>query len=268
MANELAGCFADPELWRAASHKQLWIGLLLPFGQLLGRLWHSTTAPSGMLLAVDAEAPRLVARSIYYKTLNGGPFCHDVFAVELPGPDSKAVVTCWRDKHSADTFEGQAQLAPAAVAATGSAKSWTTAGTPAAVEESRIRPSGICPCSSSSSSSSSVVANLSTGFKLCCPGRSDLGSRCSAGVGSRLVLPPGFDSDVQLNRAGVRQLRVKERYRGRAQIAYAEFDRPQVIAAELVLFDSPDCVGLLWKRPMDSFSLFSRASQLPRVPQA
>lgn len=61
---------------------------------------------------------------------------------------------------------------------------------------------------------------------------------------------------------------MQERYRGRAQIAYAEFDRPQVIAAELVLFDSPDCVGLLWKRPMDSFSLFSRASQLPRVPQA
>lgn len=72
-----------------------WCRLLLPFGQLLGRLWHSTTAPSGMLLAVDAEAPRLVARSIYYKTLNGGPFCHDVFAVELPGPDvSAACAAC------------------------------------------------------------------------------------------------------------------------------------------------------------------------------
>lgn len=29
MANELAGCFADPELWRAASHKQLWIGCVM-----------------------------------------------------------------------------------------------------------------------------------------------------------------------------------------------------------------------------------------------
>jgi hypothetical protein len=64
--------------------------LLLPYGQLLGRLWHSSTSPTGMLLAVDAEAPRLVARSIYYKTLNGGPFCHDVFAVELPGPQVSA----------------------------------------------------------------------------------------------------------------------------------------------------------------------------------
>jgi hypothetical protein len=61
---------------------------------------------------------------------------------------------------------------------------------------------------------------------------------------------------------------VQERYRGRAQIAYTDFDRPQVIAAELVLFDSPDCIGLLWKQPMDSFSLFSRASQLPGVPAA
>jgi hypothetical protein len=48
-----------------------------------------------MLLAVDAVAPRLVARSIYYKTLNGGPFCHDIFAVELPGSDVSAVqVAC------------------------------------------------------------------------------------------------------------------------------------------------------------------------------
>jgi hypothetical protein len=39
----------------------------------------------------------------------------------------------------------------------------------------------------------------------------DLGSRCTADAGSRLVLPPGTDSDVQLNRAGMRQLRVKVR---------------------------------------------------------
>jgi hypothetical protein len=37
----------------------------------------------------------------------------------------------------------------------------------------------------------------------------DLGSRSTAGAGSRLVLPPGTDSDVQLNRAGMRQLRIK-----------------------------------------------------------
>jgi hypothetical protein len=55
----------------------------------------------------------------------------------------------------------------------------------------------------------------------------------------------------------------QERYRGRAQIAFTKFDQPQVIAAELLLFDSADCIGLLWKRPVDSFSLFSRASQLP-----
>jgi hypothetical protein len=37
----------------------------------------------------------------------------------------------------------------------------------------------------------------------------DLCSRSTAGAGSRLVLPPGTDSDVQLNRAGMRQLRIK-----------------------------------------------------------
>jgi hypothetical protein len=71
--------------------------LLLPYGQLLGRLWHSSSSPPGMLLAVDAEAPRLVARSIYYKTLNGGPFCHDVFAVELPGPQVSAALLALHD---------------------------------------------------------------------------------------------------------------------------------------------------------------------------
>jgi hypothetical protein len=82
--------------------------LLLPFGQLLGRLWHSTTAPSGMLLAVDAEAPRLVARSIYYKTLNGGPFCHDIFAVELPGPYVSALcVACSCIQRDADKVFAQ-----------------------------------------------------------------------------------------------------------------------------------------------------------------
>lgn len=65
---------------------QLCLGcrLLLPYGQLLGQLWHSTTWPSGQLVVVDAEPPRLVARSLYYKSLNGGPCCHDVFTIELP----------------------------------------------------------------------------------------------------------------------------------------------------------------------------------------
>jgi hypothetical protein len=40
----------------------------------------------------------------------------------------------------------------------------------------------------------------------------DLVSRSTAGAGARLLLPPGTDCDVQLNRAGMRQLRVKVRH--------------------------------------------------------
>lgn len=56
---------------------------------------------------------------------------------------------------------------------------------------------------------------------------------------------------------------LQERYRGRAQIAFTGFQAPAVIAAELLVFTDSDALGLLWKRPVDSFSLFSRVSHMP-----
>lgn len=76
----------DPASWNAVNHKQLYLALVLPYSHLLHHLWHSTTWPVGQLIRVDAEPPRLVARSLYFKGLNAGPYCHDVFVVELaPG---------------------------------------------------------------------------------------------------------------------------------------------------------------------------------------
>jgi hypothetical protein len=38
---------------------------------------------AGCVLRIDVEPPRLVARSLYYKTLNGSPYCHEMFFVGL-----------------------------------------------------------------------------------------------------------------------------------------------------------------------------------------
>lgn len=76
----------EPAAWNAADAKHLYLALVLPYSHLLHHLWHSTTWPVGQLVRVDAEPPRLVARSMYFKGLIAGPYCHDVFVVELaPG---------------------------------------------------------------------------------------------------------------------------------------------------------------------------------------
>lgn len=56
----------------------------------------------------------------------------------------------------------------------------------------------------------------------------------------------------------------QERYRGRAQIANTYFVQPKVVNAELIVFEgTQDCIGIMWKEPLDSFSLFTRVTQLP-----
>jgi hypothetical protein len=54
----------------------------------------------------------------------------------------------------------------------------------------------------------------------------------------------------------------QDRFSGLAQIAEVYYQHPRVLPVELLAFESPDCLGLLWKSPMDSFSLLSRVSGL------
>lgn len=56
---------------------------------------------------------------------------------------------------------------------------------------------------------------------------------------------------------------LQERYTGLAQIAEAYFRIPKILCVELLVFEGDDCLGLMWKAPMDSFSLLSRVHSLP-----
>lgn len=79
-----AACW-HPSAWTADSYRELYICLLHPYRQLLQqRMWHTTKMPHGQLLVIDAQPPCLVARSIFYKTLQGHAFSHAVFRVQLP----------------------------------------------------------------------------------------------------------------------------------------------------------------------------------------
>jgi hypothetical protein len=46
----------------------------------------AAAAAAGSLLRIDAEPPRLVARPLHYRTLNGSAHCHEMFSVELRQP--------------------------------------------------------------------------------------------------------------------------------------------------------------------------------------
>eukprot|EP00775_Hariotina_reticulata_P005320 gene5319-5555_t len=203
----------------------------------------------------DVQAPRLIGRSVYYKFLNGPPWCHDVFVVQLQQstpPLAKASVQCWRDRHGADTFESPARLQDEQGGG-GFAHNGQLGGP----QQPAVGPL-------------LLVATKLTGDQNVPVGHVtfavEVSSGCGVGPAGPLVLPAGYDSDVALAGAGVRRLVVKERYRGRSQIAFTSFDSPRVIAAELITFEDLDCFGLLWKHPVMSFSLFSRASPLPGVP--
>lgn len=75
----------SPEAWRLTSHKDLYLSLLLPFKPLLQqRVWHSMKMPAGQLLVIDAQPPCLLARSVFYRDLEGPPFGRLVFVVRLP----------------------------------------------------------------------------------------------------------------------------------------------------------------------------------------
>lgn len=56
---------------------------------------------------------------------------------------------------------------------------------------------------------------------------------------------------------------LQERYSGLAQIADSYFHSPKLNPVELLLFDDPDCFGMMWASPMDTFSFFVRQQQLP-----
>lgn len=56
---------------------------------------------------------------------------------------------------------------------------------------------------------------------------------------------------------------LQERYSGLAQIADVHFQSPRLIEVQLLVFEGGDCLGLLWRPPMDSFSLLSRLPDLP-----
>lgn len=74
-----------PSAWAADSCRELYICLLQPYRQLLQqRLWHTTKMPHGQLLVIDAQPPCLIARSIFYKNLQGHALSHTVFRVQLP----------------------------------------------------------------------------------------------------------------------------------------------------------------------------------------
>eukprot|EP00883_Tetradesmus_obliquus_P010490 jgi/Sobl393_1/320/SZX60108.1 len=80
----LSKAFHAPQAWHARSFRHLYLALVYPYRDLLlCKLWHSNLWPCGCVLRIDAEAPRLVARSMHYKTLNGGPYCHEMFFVGL-----------------------------------------------------------------------------------------------------------------------------------------------------------------------------------------
>lgn len=81
----------EPAAWGAANARHLYLGLLRPFAALLqgGGWWHSRSCPDGVLLRVEAEPPRLVARSFYAQRLNEDDLlCHQVFQVKFPHRDS------------------------------------------------------------------------------------------------------------------------------------------------------------------------------------
>jgi hypothetical protein len=73
-----------PVKWELKSHRELYIRLLQPYRPLLQqRVWHTTKMPAGQLLIVDADPPFLHARSVYFRSLQGCPFKHEVFLVKL-----------------------------------------------------------------------------------------------------------------------------------------------------------------------------------------
>ena len=77
----------SPVTWGLDSHKELYIRLLQPYKLLLQqRVWHTTKMPAGQLLIVDADPPCLHARSVYFRSLQGGPFVHAVFVLKLFPP--------------------------------------------------------------------------------------------------------------------------------------------------------------------------------------
>jgi hypothetical protein len=48
-----------------------------------------------------------------------------------------------------------------------------------------------------------------------------------------------------------------------AQIADTNFKDPRITPVELIVFEDPACLGVLWAPPMHNFSFFVRQTGLP-----
>jgi hypothetical protein len=74
-----------PAAWGVSSHMKLYIRLLQPYRVLLQQqVWHTTKMPAGQLLVWDADPPFVWGRSVYFRSLQGLPFAHEVFVISLP----------------------------------------------------------------------------------------------------------------------------------------------------------------------------------------